>query len=130
MFKDYDHVIIAVSNLQEGIKTYEKLGLKLDRTAESQALGVKQAFFKLGTSGHAIELVEPLGPETPVGRAMARRGEGVYGVACPVPDIAQAVKDLQASGVQLIGADQKPLGAVFIHPRNTHGVLFQIFEKK
>ena len=121
MIRWIDHLVIAVNDLEEGIAAYEKLGLKLDRREESQALGIKQAFFSLGERGH-LEIVEPLGPETPVGRSIARRGEGVHLVALAVDDIQQAAQDLKAKGVQLIeDGDQ-----VFIHPRASKGVLFQL----
>ncbi|MEE8442914.1 MAG: VOC family protein [Dehalococcoidia bacterium] len=127
-YKWIDHVVIAVKDLNEGIATYrDNLGMTLDRTSESQAMGIKQAFFTMG-DGRVLEVVEPLGPETPVGRALERRGEGVFIVALAVDDKAKAAQELQDKGVQIIGADQ-PGGQIFVHPRSTHGVLIQLVER-
>ncbi len=127
-YKWIDHVVVAVKDLNEGIATYrDTLGMTLDRTSESQAMGIKQAFFTMG-DGRVLEVVEPLGPETPVGRALERRGEGVYLVALAVDDKAKTARELQNAGVRIIGADQ-PGGQVFIHPRSAHGVLIQLVER-
>ncbi len=123
-----DHVVVRVKDIDEGIATYrETLGMELERTAESEAIGIKQAFFPLADGGF-LEVVAPLGAETPVGRAIERRGEGVHTSAVAVDDLEQTIKDLQQKGAQLIGAD-RPGGQVFIHPRSTHGVLIQLVER-
>ncbi len=123
-----DHVVVRVKDIDEGIATYrETLGMELERTAESEAIGIKQAFFPLADGGF-LEVVAPLGAETPVGRAIERRGEGVHTIAVAVDDLEQTIKDLQQKGAQLIGAD-RPGGQVFIHPRSTHGVLIQLVER-
>ena len=127
-FKWIDHVVIAVKDLEQGISTYrDKLGLPLDHTGENPELGIKQAIFNLG-DGKFIELAEPLGPETPVGRTIERRGEGIHILAVAVDDIGKAVEDYKSKGIQLIGGDQ-PGGQVFIHPRSTNGVLIQLIER-
>lgn len=123
-----DHVVVRVKDFEAGIETYrDSLGLELERTAESQAIGIKQAFFPLRDGGF-LEVVAPLGSETPVGKAIESRGEGIHTVALAVDDMQQTVKDLQEKGVQLIGAD-RPGGQVFIHPRSAHGVLVQLVER-
>ncbi|MBI4340420.1 MAG: VOC family protein [Chloroflexi bacterium] len=123
-----DHVVLAVKDLDAATANYrDTLGMKFDRTAVSQALGIKQAFFRT-EDGHFIELAEPLGPDTPVGRALERRGEGVYLIALAVKNMAQRVQALKAKGVQLIGGD-KPGDQVFIHPRSARGVLVQLVER-
>lgn len=124
-----DHVVVAVRDLDQAIVTYrDTLGMTFDRRAVSEALGIKQAFFRT-EEGRFIELAEPLGPETPVGRALERRGEGVYLIALAVKDMAERVKALKAKGVQLIGGE-KPGDQVFIHPRSAKGVLIQLVERK
>ncbi len=126
--KGVDHIVVRVKDIDEGIATYkDTLGMELERTAESEAIGIKQAFFPLADGGF-LEVVAPLGAETPVGRAIESRGEGIHTVAMAVDDLEQTVKDLQQKGAQLIGADQ-PGGQVFIHPRSAHGVLVQLVEK-
>lgn len=123
-----DHVVVRVKDLEAGIATYrDSFGLELERTAESEAIGIKQAFFPLRDGGF-LEVVAPLGPETAVGRAIESRGEGIHTVALAVDNMEQTAKDLQAKDVQLIGAD-RPGGQVFIHPRSAHGVLVQLVER-
>ena len=123
--KGVDHIVVRVKDIDEGIATYrDALGMELERTSESQAIGIKQAFFPL-TGGGFLEVVAPLSPESPVGRAIERRGEGVHTVAMSVDDLPGTIKALKEKGVQLIGADQ-PGGQVFIHPRSAHGVLVQL----
>ncbi|MCS7207501.1 MAG: VOC family protein [Dehalococcoidia bacterium] len=129
MFKWIDHIVVAVNNLEQAVQDYEKrLGLK--PTGEvgkaHPHLGLRNAYFYLGTSGRFIELAEPLGPDTPLGRTLQRRGEGIHLVALAVEDLAQARDALKSRGVQLIEAG----GLVFIHPKDTHGILFQLVERK
>jgi methylmalonyl-CoA/ethylmalonyl-CoA epimerase len=117
-----DHIVVRVKDLDEGIATYrDALGMELERTSESRAIGVKQAFFPLSEGGF-LELVAPLSPESPVGRAIESRGEGVHMVAMSVDDLPGTIRALEEKGVRLIGAD-RPGEQVFIHPRSAHGVL-------
>ena len=88
--------------------------------------GVKQASFIMGDV--RWEVIEPLDAESPVGRTLERRGEGIDHVALVVDNLAQTVQELQAKGVQLIGADQ-PGASVRVHPRSAHGVLIQLIER-
>lgn len=122
----FDHLVIRVSDLDEGIKTYrDTLGLKLDRTAESAALGVKQAFFNLPDGGF-IEVVAPLEAQSAVGQALEKRGEGIHTVAFAVEDLDAACATLKAGGARLIGEGGPQ---VFVHPKSTHGVLLQLSAK-
>lgn len=122
----FDHLVIRVSDLDEGIKTYrDTLGLKLDRTAESAALGIKQAFFNLPDGGF-IEVVAPLEAQSAVGQALEKRGEGIHTVAFAVEDLDAACATLKAGGARLIGEGGPQ---VFVHPKSTHGVLLQLSAK-
>ena len=122
----FDHLVIRVSDLDEGIKTYrDTLGLKLDRTAESAALGIKQAFFNL-PDGRFIEVVAPLEAQSAVGQALEKRGEGIHTVAFAVEDLDAACATLKAGGARLIGEGGPQ---VFVHPKSTHGVLLQLSAK-
>jgi methylmalonyl-CoA epimerase len=126
--KGVDHIVVRVKDIDEGIATYrDALGMELERTAESEAIGIKQAFFPLAEGGF-LELVAPLSPESPVGRAIESRGEGVHTVAMSVEDLPGTIKALQEKGVKLIGAD-RPGGQVFIHPRSAHGLLVQLVSR-
>lgn len=122
----FDHLVIRVSDLDDGIKTYrDTLGLKLDRTAESAALGIKQAFFNLPDGGF-IEVVAPLEAQSAVGQALEKRGEGIHTVAFAVEDLDAACATLKAGGARLIGEGGPQ---VFVHPKSTHGVLLQLSAK-
>ena len=122
----FDHLVVRVGNLDEGIATYrDALGLTLDRTDQSEALGIKQAFFNL-PDGSFIEVVAPISAESAVGQALDKRGEGIHTVAFAVDDLDAACAKLKAGGARLIGEG----GAqVFVHPKSTHGVLLQLSAK-
>jgi len=121
-----DHVVVRVKDIDEGINTYrDKLGMELERTAESAAIGIKQAFFPLADGGF-LEVVAPLSPDSPVGKAIESRGEGIHTVAFAVDDLEATVKAMQDSGAQLIGVGSPQ---VFVHPKSAHGVLVQLTEK-
>src|SRR4030043_1407783 len=76
--KGMDHIVVRVKNIDEGISTYrEKLGMKLERTSESEALGIRQAFFPFPDGGF-LEVVAPLGPDSAVAKAIESRGEGIH----------------------------------------------------
>ncbi len=128
-YKWIDHMVLAVNDVEQAIVTYrDNLGMTFDRTAESEALGLKQAFFRMD-NGRMLELAEPVtDADNPVRRALERRGEGVYLVALAVGNMAQTVDSLKARGAQLIG-DGSQGGQVFIHPRSTHGVLYQLVQR-
>ena len=122
----FDHLVVRVGDLDEGIATYrDALGLTLGRTDQSEALGIKQAFFNL-PDGSFIEVVAPINAESAVGQALDKRGEGIHTVAFAVDDLDAACAKLKAGGARLIGEG----GAqVFVHPKSTHGVLLQLSAK-
>ena len=122
----FDHLVVRVGDIDEGIATYrDTLGLTLDRTEESEALGIKQAFFNLPGGGF-IEVVAPTDPQSAVGQALDKRGEGMHTVAFAVDDLEAACATLKAGGARLIGEGGSQ---VFVHPKSTHGVLLQLGEK-
>ena len=128
-FKWIDHVVIAVKHMDQALSTYrDKLGLKLLSTNDAPALGIKQAHLDLG-DGRFIELAEPLGPETPVGRSIERRGEGIHILAVAVENMEAAKAEYESKGIQLITDDTPGGGQVFLHPRSTNGVLIQLIER-
>jgi methylmalonyl-CoA epimerase len=120
---------MAVEDLDAAIATYEAL---LDATVEHRSSvadqGVEAASVLVGTS--RIELLAPTGADTPVGRFLAKRGPGMHHVAYEVDDVAGALADLRAAGVELI--DEEPhtglfgLEVAFVHPSSVHGVLTEV----
>jgi methylmalonyl-CoA epimerase len=122
-----DHIVVRVKDIEEGIKTFQdKLGMTLERRAESEAMGIKQAFFPFPDGGF-LEVIAPLGPESPVGKALEGRGEGIHTMSLAVDDLAATVKNMQESGAQLIGVGGPQ---VFVHPKSAHGILLQLTERK
>ena len=120
-----DHVVIRVKDREEAVERYRALGLELSSTNENPAVG-KVAIFRLA-DGFFLELVEPLSPESPIGRALESRGEGVHSIALAVDDLEASVDDLKARGAPIIPADGLPLA--FIHPKATPGAMLQIMER-
>ncbi len=128
-----EHIGIAVKNLDESIKLYEKLlGIKCYAIEEVKDQKVKTAFFKVGET--KIELLESTELDGSIGKFIEKRGEGIHHIAFAVEDINQSLKESEEIGIQLI--DQKPrtgaekLNIAFLHPKSTNGVLIELCEKK
>ena len=128
MIQKIHHLAIAVKDLEEALRFYrDTLGLPVHEQAVRDDQGVKAALLTIGES--EIELLEPLGPDTPVGRFLERRGEGIHHICLQTDDIDKELADLKAKGVELI--DQEPrqglVGRIcFLHPRATKGVLVEL----
>jgi methylmalonyl-CoA/ethylmalonyl-CoA epimerase len=126
-----DHIGIAVKSLAEALKVYEgAIGLKVSGFDEVDEQGVRVAMLTVGES--RIELLEPTGPDSPIEKFMAKRGEGIHHIAVRVDDIEQSLERLKASGMRLIDSVPRR-GAhntrvAFIHPSSTHGVLLELVE--
>lgn len=123
------HIGIAVANLEEAIASYTHLfGGLLEHRATVEEQGIEAASVLVG--GARIELVAPLGPDTPVGKFLAKRGPGMHHIAYEVEDVGAELRRLAADGVQLI--DERPrkglfgLEVAFIHPDAVHGVLAEL----
>ena len=121
-----DHIVMRVANLATAITSFEKLGLTLTRRTENEHVG-KVAFFELA-DGFFFEIVEPLTPDSPIGQALAKRGEGIHSVALAVDDLAATKAQLSAAGNVVI--DGGPLPIAFLHPKATHGAMLQLNEPK
>ena len=126
-----DHVGIAVHDLDHALDEYrEKYGITplYRETVASQ--GVEEAMIPLG--GSFIQLLQPLGPETPVGRFLATKGEGVHHLAWTVANIQAALEHLKAQGARLVDSEPRPGGGgtqiAFVHPRDLAGTLIELVE--
>jgi methylmalonyl-CoA/ethylmalonyl-CoA epimerase len=124
-----DHVAIAVESIAATLPTFESLlGTSGSPVELLASQGVSVVF--VGAGAGRIELIEPTGPQTPVGRFLARRGPGLHHIAYRVPDLERALAQFAADGIELI--DQVPrTGAhghrvAFLHPRSTGGVLIEL----
>lgn len=131
MLDRIDHVGVAVSDLDAAAELYERaFGMPLAHRERVESQGVEAALLDIG-DGH-VELLQPLGPETVVGRFIERRGEGLHHVAYAVEDIDAALAKLKQAGVELID-EQARRGirdsrVAFLHPRATGSVLTEIVE--
>jgi methylmalonyl-CoA/ethylmalonyl-CoA epimerase len=131
-----DHVGIACRSLAEKIAFYQSVfGLELISEEVNEQQGVREAILQVADSPaglSCVQLLEPLGPDTPVGRFLDRRGEGVHHIGYGVTDITAALESIGASGVRLI--DRRPrhgsMGAAiaFLHPAAVGGVLTELVQ--
>jgi len=126
-----DHVGIAVDDIDEALALYrDALGMPLVHRETVTEQGVDAVLLDVGDSH--IELLQPLGPDTAVGKFLAKRGPGMHHVAYRVVDIEQALSALAAAGMRLI--DDRPRTGIrgsrvaFLHPSSTGGVLTEIVE--
>ena len=131
MFTRIDHIGVAVDDLDEAIRLYERsfeLDLVHRETVESQ--GVEAVLLDVG-DGH-VELLAPLGPDTPVGKFIEKKGPGIHHVAYAVDDIETALEQVKAAGLRLI--DEEPRTGIrrsrvaFLHPSATGSVLTEIVQ--
>jgi methylmalonyl-CoA/ethylmalonyl-CoA epimerase len=131
-----DHVGIACRDLESKIAFYEStMGLTVVSREVNEAQGVREAMLQVAAGpagGSYVQLLEPLGPDTPVGRFLERRGEGVHHVGYGVADITAALASIGASGVRLIDARPRhgSMGAsiAFLHPADLGGVLTELVQ--
>ena len=126
-----DHVAIAVTDLDEAIARHEAMygvGPAYREVVESQ--GVEEAMLPLG--GSYVQLIAPLDADSPVGRFLSRRGEGLHHVAYAVADIEEALKHLEAEKVELVDHHPRPGGRgariAFVHPKAFSGTLVELVE--
>ena len=126
-----DHVGVAVEDVDAAVALYaDGLGLEVEHREVVEEQGVDAALLGVG-EGH-VELLAPLGPDTPVGRYLAKRGPGLHHVAYAVDDIDAALDALRSRGMRLI--DERPRTGIrdsrvaFLHPAALGGVLTEIVE--
>jgi methylmalonyl-CoA epimerase len=131
MFGAIDHVGIAVEDIDTALALYrDALGMPLVHRETVESQGVDAALLDIG-DGH-VELLAPLGPQTPVGKFLSKRGPGLHHVAYRVDDVAETLKGLAAAGLRLI--DETPRVGIrgslvaFLHPASTGGVLTEIVQ--
>lgn len=126
-----DHVGIAVNDLEAAIAAYRsRYGVEPAYREVNEEQGVAEAMIPVG--GSHVQLLSALHPETPVGRFLASRGEGLHHVAYAVADIERALAHLEEQGARLI--DHAPRrgthGAriAFVHPADLTGTLIELVE--
>ncbi len=131
MFTRIDHVGIAVEELEQSLELWgQRLEMRLAHREVVAEQGVEAALLDVG-EGH-VELLAPLGPDTPVGKFLVKHGPGLHHVAYQVSDIDATLASLAAAGMPLIDLEPR-IGirasrVAFLHPRGTGGVLTEIVE--
>jgi methylmalonyl-CoA/ethylmalonyl-CoA epimerase len=123
------HLGFAVDDLDAALATYERLfRAEVEHRATVADQGVRAASLRIGDG--RVELLEPLGTDTPVGRFLAKRGPGMHHVAYEVGDLPAALVELADAGADLIDAAPRPglfgLQVAFVHPDSVHGVLSEV----
>jgi methylmalonyl-CoA epimerase len=131
VFRRIDHIGVAVAELEPSLEFYRQaFDMELAHREVVDAQGVEAALLDVGENH--VELLAPLGPDTPVGRFLQNRGPGLHHVAYQVPDIEATLERLRELGVELI--DEHPRVGIrstrvaFLHPSATGGVLTEIVE--
>jgi methylmalonyl-CoA/ethylmalonyl-CoA epimerase len=131
MLRRIDHVGIAVEDLEAAVEHYRRtLGLEPSHRERVESQGVDEVLFPVGES--FVQLLGALGPDTPVGRFLARRGPGVHHVGYGVDDVAATLARLRAEGVPLV--DESPRAGsrgtlvAFVHPSGMGGVLVELVQ--
>lgn len=126
-----DHIGVAVEDLDAALKLYaETLGMPVVHRETVTEQGVEAILLDVGENH--VELLAPLGPDTPVGKFLAKKGPGLHHVAYQVTDIEATLAALKAAGTRLI--DETPRIGIrssrvaFVHPASTGGVLTEIVQ--
>ena len=131
MFARIDHIGVAVAEIEPALELYrDSLQLDLAHREVVQEQGVEAVLLDVGENH--VELLAPLGDDTPVGKFLAKNGPGLHHVAYQVDDIDGTLDALRAAGLKLI--DEQPRTGIrgsrvaFVHPRSTGGVLTEIVQ--
>ena len=131
MFGRIDHIGVAVEDIDAAIDALrESFEMELAHRETVESQGVEAVLLDVG-DGH-VELLAPLGPDTAVGKFLARKGPGLHHVAYAVEDIDATLEQVAAAGLELIDTEPRvgirDSRVAFLHPRSTGGVLTEIVE--
>ncbi len=126
-----DHVAIAVEDLDATIDGYRsRYGVEPLHRERVESQGVEEAMIPVG--GSFVQLLQPLSADSPVGRFLAKHGEGLHHVAYAVPDIIAALRHLESEGARLIDREPRVGGRgakiAFVHPADLAGTLIELVE--
>ena len=136
-----DHVGIACRDLDKTVELYRAtFGLEVVTMEVHEDQGVREAMLQVGTGPAGVgvpgvgyvQLLEPLAPDTPVGKFIARRGEGIHHIGYGVSDVWEALAAIGGTGIRLV--DERPrhgsMGAsiAFLHPADLSGALTELVQ--
>lgn len=132
MLTDIDHVGIAVLDLEAAVEHYRNaFGVEPTHRETVEDQGVEEVLFKVGTS--YIQLLAATGPDTPVGKFLAKRGEGVHHVGYRVTSVDEVLAHLKEQGVPLVDETPRPgsrgTTVAFAHPKGFGGVLVELVQE-
>jgi methylmalonyl-CoA/ethylmalonyl-CoA epimerase len=133
MLQRIDHVGVACRSLEAAVERYVSVfGLAVVSEETNEEQGVREAMLATDSSGSYVQLLEPLAEDTPVGRFIARRGEGIHHIGYAVADVTAALAEIGGKDVRLL--DSRPrhgsMGAsiAFLHPGDLGGVLTELVQ--
>jgi methylmalonyl-CoA/ethylmalonyl-CoA epimerase len=133
MINRIDHVGLAVHDLDASIAFYERtFGMHVVHEEVNEEQGVREAMLAVGDSGSCIQLLAPLREDSPIGKFLAKNGEGIQQMAYNVDDIDAISTHLRDAGVRLL-YDAPKRGTAnsrinFVHPKDAGGVLIELVE--
>lgn len=132
MLRRIEHVALAVEDLDAAIAHYRDIwGLEVSHRELVEDQGVEEAMLPLGES--FLQLLGATGPDTTVGKFIARRGEGLHHIAYEVDDLDATLAELKQKDVPLIDEIPRRGGrghmVAFVHPRGNHGLLVELIQK-
>lgn len=132
MLNKIEHVALAVTDLDAAVEHYSKTwGLTVEHRERVEDQGVEEAMLPLGES--YLQLLGATGPDTTVGKFLAKRGEGLHHIAYEVDDLEGALAQLKEQGVPLIDEAPRKGGrghmVAFVHPKGNHGLLVELIQK-
>jgi methylmalonyl-CoA/ethylmalonyl-CoA epimerase len=132
MLDDIDHIGIATSDLESAVERYRSaFGVEPVHRETVEDQGVEEVLFKVGSS--YVQLLRALGPDTPVGKFLENRGEGVHHVGYRVGDIRAALSRLKDGGFELVDEEPRPgsrgTTVAFVHPKAMDGVLIELVQE-
>ncbi|MGH2687726.1 MAG: methylmalonyl-CoA epimerase [Actinomycetota bacterium] len=127
------HVALAVSDLEAAVSLYTHVrGLAVVHREVVEDQGVEEVLLAPASGGAEVQLLGALGPDTPVGRFLAKRGEGLHHIAYEVADLEAALRALRREGVELVDTAPRQGSAgtrvAFVHPKGNRGVLTELVE--
>jgi methylmalonyl-CoA/ethylmalonyl-CoA epimerase len=132
VLQDIDHVGIATLDLEAAVERYRRaFGIEPTHRETVEDQGVEEVLFRVGTS--FVQLLRALGPDTPVGRFLERRGEGVHHIGYRVDDVAGTLASFQEMGLPLVDEAPRPgsrgTTVAFVHPKGFGGVLVELVQE-
>ena len=128
-----NHIAIAVRNIENAEKLYESaLGLKVTHREVVEEQGVRASMLETDAGDTTIELLEPIGKNSPIYKFLEKRGEGIHHICFKVDDIESALERLKKQGIKLINEAPRPgldgTKVAFLHPKGLNGVLIELAE--